>query len=69
MISRRSKEMADKIIVELDEKMQFFERVMSPEYFGCEFLHDKKFYQKDIKDKLYAYLDHIIYGIFVVNEQ
>ena len=44
--------------------MRFFDRVISPEYFGCEFLHDKELYQRDIKDKLTAYLDHILYEVY-----
>jgi len=62
--SHRSKELAELLVEKLDIKMRFFDRVISPEYFGCEFLHDKELYQRDIKDKLTAYLDHILYEVY-----
>lgn len=51
-----------KIIMErLINDFRFFEKNISSEYFGVELLHDKSLYQKDLKEKLTAYLDHIIF--------
>ena len=69
MKSEKSKELVEKIMHGLDHDMGFFTRTISPEYFGVQFLHDKELYQKDIRDKLRAYLNHIIYGILLEAEQ
>ena len=45
-----SEEMAEKIIKRLDDLL-YFEQIR-PEFFGCEFLHDKTLYQKHLRNHL-----------------
>lgn len=46
----KSKEIAEMIIKRLD-KMLYFQQIR-PEFFGCEFLHDKTLYQDHLRNHL-----------------
>ena len=42
---------------------KYFLPMISPEYFGAEFLHDKKFYQKEMATTIKHLIEHELFTL------